>query len=380
MIDIALKMLFGERGKYAMLVSGISFATVLMTQGLSFFYGLLGFSYATLENIRAPIWVVDPLVKQVDDNQPLRDTDVNRVRSVEGVAWAAPLYLGGAEAKLLGGSGATQQVTLVGLDADTLAGAPGKMVAGSVLDLRQGQGVIVSEEFIQAVRETRHEALGLGDAFEMNDRTALIVGIAKTAQGQGGAPVVYTTWDRAKEYEPGQRRMITYVLAAPVPGRSEAEVTRAITAQTGLQAVTEARFKEMSADQMVTGSPIPYFVGMLVGIGFVIGIGVSGQTFYTFVMENTRHLGALKAMGLGTGRLALMIVTQAGIVGFVGFGLGAGLMSGFFSLLPEGQAPLVLLWHIPVVVFAAITFICMAAALVSVWHVARIEPAIVFRA
>ncbi|HSH95180.1 MAG TPA: ABC transporter permease, partial [Roseimicrobium sp.] len=78
-------MLFGERAKYAILVSGICFATILMTQGLSFFFGILGFSYATAKNIRAPIWVVDPLVQQIDENQPLRDTDVNRVRSVEGV-------------------------------------------------------------------------------------------------------------------------------------------------------------------------------------------------------------------------------------------------------------------------------------------------------
>src|SRR5262245_24388778 len=103
MIDSALKMLFGERGNCAMLVSGIGVATILMTQGLSFFFGILGFSYATAKNIRAPIWIVDPLVQQVDESQPLRDTDVNRVRSVEGVAWAAPLYVGGTQAKLLGG-------------------------------------------------------------------------------------------------------------------------------------------------------------------------------------------------------------------------------------------------------------------------------------
>ncbi len=44
MTDIALKMLFGERAKYAMLVSGICFATILMTQGLAMFFGILSFS------------------------------------------------------------------------------------------------------------------------------------------------------------------------------------------------------------------------------------------------------------------------------------------------------------------------------------------------
>lgn len=378
MIEIALKMLFGERAKYAMLVSGICFATILMTQGMAFFFGILGFSYATTKNIRAPIWVVDPLVQRVDDNQPLRDTDVYRVRSVEGVAWAAPLYVGNAQAKLLNG-GTTQPVTLVGLDADTLAGAPTRMIAGNVLDLRQAQSVVVAEQFVQMMQQVRGEELKVGDVFEMNDRRALIVGIAKTARGSGGASYVFTTWDRAKEYAPMQRGMLTHILAAAEPEKSDEKVISAITKQTGLQAVTEAQFKRMSTNWMIVNSPIPYFVGLLVGVGFIIGLGVSGQTFYTFVLENTRHLGALKAMGASNSKLALMILTQAGIVGFVGFGMGVGVMSVFFSMLPEGRAPLVLLWQIPLIVFAAITLICMSVALLSVWRVTRIEPAIVFR-
>jgi putative ABC transport system permease protein len=215
---------------------------------------------------------------------------------------------------------------------------------------------------------------------EMNDRRAVIVGIAEAAEGQGGGSLILTTWDRAKEFAPGQRSMLTHILAAPAPGWSEDEVTRAITHETGLKAVTEAQLKRMSSDSMMNNSPLPYFVGLLVGVGFVIGLGISGQTFYGFVLENTRHLGALKAMGASNFKLAQMIIVQAGIVGFVGFGVGVGIMSGLFSMLPEGRAPLVLLWQIPLIVLIAVTLICMVAALLCVWRVARIEPGIVFRA
>ncbi len=378
MYEIGLRMLFGERAKYAMLVSGVCFATILMTQGLALFFGILGFSYATATNIRAPIWVVDPMVQQVGDNQPLRDTDVDRVRSVPGVAWAAPLFVGGAQAKLLGG-GATQPVTLIGLDTSTLAGAPTRIIKGDILDLRTGQGVIVDARFIEMMQQTRGERLAVGDVFEMNDRRAQIVGIASVAQGMGGATYVFTTFDRAKDYVPSQRKMMTHVLVAASEGVAVPPVLAAIKAQTGLQALTEAQFKRMSANWMLRNSPIPYVVGLIVGIGFVIGLGVSGQTFYTFVLENSRHLGALKAMGASDLKITLMIVTQAAIVGFVGFGIGVGVMSLFFSILPEGRAPLILLWQIPLIVFAAITLICMAAAVVSVWRVSKIEPAIVFR-
>jgi putative ABC transport system permease protein len=379
MFDIAFKMLFGERAKYAMLVSGICFATILMTQGLAMFFGILSFSYATATNIRAPIWVIDPMVQQVGDNQPLRDTDVERVRSVDGVAWAARLYVGSAQARLIGG-GATQPVTLVGLDSTSLAGAPSKMIEGDIQDLHLAQSVVVDARFLDLLGQFRGQKLGLGDAFEMNDRRAVIVGIANVAQGMGGATYVFTTWDRAKDYAPSQRKMLTHILAAPAEGRTLAEATRNITAETGLKAVTEAEFKRMSEQWMIYNSPIPFVVGLIVGIGFVIGIGVSGQTFYTFVLENTRHLGALKAMGASNLKLAGMILAQAGIVGFIGFGIGVGVMSAFFSALPEGRVPLLLMWPVPVIVFVAIKLICVVAALFSIWRVARIEAAIVFRA
>ena len=164
MFDIAFKMLFGERAKYAMLVSGICFATILMTQGLAMFFGILSFSYATATNIRAPIWVIDPMVQQVGDNQPLRDTDVERVRSVDGVAWAARLYVGGAQARLIGG-GATQPVTLVGLDSTSLAGAPSEMIEGDIQDLHLAQSVVVDARFLDLLGQFRGQKLGLGDAF-----------------------------------------------------------------------------------------------------------------------------------------------------------------------------------------------------------------------
>jgi putative ABC transport system permease protein len=33
------------------------------------------------------IWVMDPKVQFIDDIKPLQDTELFRVRSVEGVAW-----------------------------------------------------------------------------------------------------------------------------------------------------------------------------------------------------------------------------------------------------------------------------------------------------
>src|ERR1044071_2130267 len=94
MFDLALKMLLGDRAKYVMLISGLTFAALLMTEQAAIFCGIMQWAGSTLDNVGAPIWVVDPQVEQVNDTEALRDTDLNRVRSVDGVAWAAPFYQG----------------------------------------------------------------------------------------------------------------------------------------------------------------------------------------------------------------------------------------------------------------------------------------------
>jgi putative ABC transport system permease protein len=378
MIDVAFQMLYGDRSKYALLISGVCFSAILMAQGLAMFFGILSFSYATLDNIRAPIWVVDPKVEQIADNQPLKDTDVDRVRSVQGVAWAAPFYSGQTQARVLG-TGETKPITLIGLDSATLAGAPTRIVSGAILDLRKSQSVAVDEEIAVRLGRDREHPLQVGDVFEMNDRRAEIVAIVKAKQGQGGASYVFTTFDRAREYGFSQRKMTTHVLAAPQPGLSAEEAARRISRETGLRAYTEAQFKQASSNWMLTNTPIPFVVGLIVGIGFLVGIIVAGQTFYNFVLENTRYLGALKAMGASNARIARMTVLQAGIVGLTGYGIGMGLLTIFFRGLPEGRAPLLLQWPVAVIVFAAVTVIVAFASLLGIRRVTGIESAIVFR-
>src|SRR5262249_31804803 len=116
-------------------------------------------------------------------------------------------------------------------------------------------------------------------------------------------------------------------------------------------------------------------------VGFIVGIAISCQTFYAFVLENIRHLGALKAMGASNGKLCLMLITQAFTVGIVGFGLGLLGTAGFgFGALKNEQPPFYLSWHIPVFPLAVILLICSLAALLGIWRVSRFEPAMVFRA
>lgn len=378
MLRLALKMLFGDHAKYLMLISGITFATILMTQGAALFAGLMSWTSSTLRNVRSEIWVADAKVEQIGDTKPLRDVDVNRVRSVDGVAWAAPVFQGNMQARLTDGS--SKLVTLIGIDATTLAGAPVTMVEGTLDDLRLPNTVIIDEFGVERLGEALGRKLVVGDVFEMNDREARVVGVCKAVRSFTGGPYVYTTYDRAMQYSPPQRKMLSFILAAPSAGLSANEVSARIAAETGLRAYTENEFMWSTIWWYVVNTGIPINVGVLVLLGFIVGVAISGQTFYSFVLENTRNLGALRAMGASTPKLCAMLVLQSLAVGMIGYGIGLGVVALMGNgALRLGKVPFLLLWQIPVGALIAVLFICIFSALLGILRVARLEPAIVFR-
>jgi putative ABC transport system permease protein len=128
-----------------------------------------------------------------------------------------------------------------------------------------------------------------------------------------------------------------------------------------------------------TGIPINF--GLTVTIALIVGIVVTGQTFYIFTIENLKQFGALKAIGTTNGSICGMILLQALVVGLIGYALGMGLTAGFFSLTVNRDATrgIILLWETMAGTGGIVLLIVMLASLLSVRKVLRLEPANVFR-
>lgn len=389
MIGLALKMLFGDTAKYLMLVAGLFFATFLIVQQASVFCGLMRWTTATLKNVPAPIFVVEERVEQVNETNPLRDTDVSRVRSVSEVKWAMPLYSGIQRVRLANGSFKTVQ--LLGIDAASLAGAPPRMVEGSLEDLRLPNTVVIDELATQRLSsdpDDPSKRIKIGDSFEINDIEARVVGICEAMRSFTGGPYLWTTYERALQYTPQSRKMLTAVIAAPIDGVSPSQAAASIKQATGLRAYVNGDFGSGDDDfntstiwWYVKNTGIPISFGTTVIIGFIVGVAIACQTFYAFVLDNLKHLGALKAMGMSNFRLSMMLLIQAFTVGIIGFGLGLLATSGFaLGALEKGQPPFYMPWQIPVFSFVVIQIICMIAALLGIIRLSLYEPAMVFRA
>src|SRR3954468_11678771 len=260
---IAIKMLVGDRAKYLGIIMGLTFASLLITQQLAIFCGLMARSYGGISDMAYPdIWVMDPKVQFIDDVKPLQDTELYRVRGVAGVEWAMPLYKGMIKARLSNGN--FQTCIVYGLDDASLVGGPPYMVHGKLADLRRSEGVIVDE--VGANDKLAHVAadgktkvpLKVGDEMELNDHRAVVVGICRNTRTWQSQPVVYTTYSRATTFAPQERKLLSFVLVKGHDGQDPKALCRKITAATGLTAYRRDDFKRLTVEYFMkyTGIPI----------------------------------------------------------------------------------------------------------------------------
>jgi putative ABC transport system permease protein len=385
MLGIALKILVGDRGKYLGVVLGLVFTTFFMTQQPAMFFGILNRTYGFLSDSGLiDIWVMDPMVQYVDDVKPLSDTAVARVRGIEGVGWAVPIYKGNVSVRLADGN--FQNSVLIGLDDATLIGAPAVMVSGSPADLKRADGVIVSQD--GAAGRLAHPnpvagrppiPLQLGDVIEMNDRRAVVVGICKSTTNTNSQPTLYTTYSRALTYAPSARKMLSFVLVKAKSGFEIPALIDNIRRWTGLAAYTREEFEQKTLLYFLKNSMAITLFGLSALIGFFIGGLIAGQTFYNFTLENLRYFGVMKAMGATNGILLRMIMVQAFAAGAVGYGIGIGLVC-ILGVMLDARFPFQMSWALLLVSAAAVIVLCVAASALSIWKVMRLEPASVFKA
>ena len=378
-------MLIGDRGKYLGIIMGLTFASLLITQQSSIFTGLMTRTYGAITDLSQPdIWVMDPKVQFIDDVKPLQDTQLFRIRSVEGVEWAVPLYKGLLKTRLEDGN--YQICNVFGLDDATLIGGPPYMLEGKLSDLRRQDAVIVNDVGARTrlakpskVPGGKPEPLKIGDTLEINDRRAVVVGICRVSRTFQSQPVIFTTYSRATTFAPKERKLLSFVLVKAKEGENLKKLAARIRERTDLAAYTAQEFKDLTYNYFVKNTGIPINFGIAVGLGFVIGTAIAGQTFYNFTLENIRYFGTLKAMGATNGILLRMILLQALVVGALGYGLGVGGASLFGYLLGGTELAFRLTKDLLYLSAGAITVIIIFSALISIRKVMRLKPTIVFK-
>ncbi len=373
-LKIAYKLLVNDKGKFAALLMGITFAVFLMIMMTSMFAGILHRSSATVLNVGAKIWVMDPAVNTPANSIPVPDYVLDAVRSMDGVKYAVPLYSGGALVKLR--NGVYQSVTVLGLDNHSLYGRP-ELIEGNIED-------IYAEDAFFVVRDAEFPKLGnprIGTEFEINDHRGMIVGIARvTTSGLFGVPTLYTTYDRAITFIPSTRFTAAFILVDPKSSNAVPYIKEQV-AKLGYLALTKDEFIRKTSTFYKYQTGLGTNVLIMTIISFIVGLSISGQTFYTFILENLEKFGALKAIGAKGKELIFMILFQATFTSLTGYGLGIGfasLLITFAKLRLPSYAALITYGNLGLAL-VMVVIIAGISSYIGVRKVLRIEPFDIFR-
>jgi putative ABC transport system permease protein len=379
MKTIAIKMLTGSTGRFVAIVMGVTFAALLIAQQASIFCGLIRMTSNQVRDITdAPIWVMDPSVQFIDDVKPMSASMVQRVRGVTGVQWAVPMSKSLVRARLP--DGRYQQAILLGLDDASYVGgpAPWKIVSGSLDSLGEPDAVMIDKRGADQIWPDVADPRGL--EFEMNDSRAKVVGVFHASRTFQTFPVIITRFSQSLNYRPPERKTVSFILAGVADGTNPVACCAAIEKSTGLMAKTRDQFIWMTIDYYLRRTGIPINFGITVILGFLVGLAISGQTFYLFTVENLRYYATFKAIGATDEQVAVMVVRQAILVGFLGLALGLGLASAF-GLFADTTAKLAFYmpWQVVAITCVSVLVMIVLASLLSLHRLISLDPAELFQ-
>jgi putative ABC transport system permease protein len=166
---LARRNLFHDKVRFAVTLTGIVFALVLIIIQFGLF---LGFTTTTSNNIdhsNADLWVVFHGVGYFDTGRNFSERRFYQVLSTPGVAQAEKYMQ--AFARWKRPDGRVDNIQVIGFHPGSGLGEPWNVVQGSVADLKQEDSVLIDELYRKNLGVTK-----IGDRVEIGDHRARVVG------------------------------------------------------------------------------------------------------------------------------------------------------------------------------------------------------------
>lgn len=372
---LARRNLFHDRVRFAVTLTGIVFALVLIIIQFGLF---LGFTTTTSNNIDhsgADLWVVFHGVGYFDTGRNFSERKFYQVLSTLGVT-RAEKYMQ-AFGRWKRNDGREENIQVIGFKPGSGLGEPWNVVEGSAMDVKQEDSVLVDELY--------REKLGvwsIGDRVEIGDRRARVVGLTRGIRSFTTPPFVYTSFKNSLDYtNPASSEDSTaYVLVKAASDVSpEALKQRLVQRLTDVDVYTTAEFSRRTRFywMFTTGAGLAVLTAAVMGL--VVGVAVVAQTIYAATMDHIREYGTLKAMGASKGYLYRVLIEQAIWSAVLGYGLAILLAFFIVRASEKGGAVILMPWSMALGMFVLAILMCVAAAMVSINKVTRLDPAMVFR-
>lgn len=296
---------------------------------------------------------------------PLADAEL--ARKEPGVATVTPiLYM----TNMVVSGDQRSLAYVIGLPADAEAGGPWRMEAGEPLP---ASGEAVIEAGI-----ARQAGVGLGGTVIILGRPFTVSGLASSTATITNS-IAFISFDDFTQIR-NSSDIASFLLVKARSGVSPADLASrlqrnilGITAQTREQFATQER---QIVDNMTTD-----IVSIMNLIGFTIGLAVMALTIYTATLTRRAEYGVLKALGAKATQLYRIVLAQAFISVALGFALGFFLSLALSVVVPLFASSIALDVRPDSLlrVGGVSLVIASLSAILPIWQIARLDPALVFK-
>jgi putative ABC transport system permease protein len=373
MLKIALRFLLFDRPKTIGALAGTIISVFLIGQQSGIFIFLTNAMSAYVRNNKEYIWVTDEKTTNANAMTPLDNRISRQIESIAGVKKAHQLVIAGGSAKFANGT--FSGLTLIGVQYPDCAGGPWNLVAGQKQDMVKEGGIITDFFDTKSLGDAK-----IGDYFEYNGKKALIVGNTKGVRSFGGGVLGFATIEQARYLTNGNPNKSSAFLISYDPAIPREQIIYQIN--TNIKGVRAWKSEDFAYETIITvlkSSGIAISFGTLIVFALIVGFVIIGLTLYSAAIDRIRDYGTLKAIGANNWYIRRLILTQAMIIGVIGFGFGFMLVNGF----KNGIANAGTLFEYPLWLrlsfFGVTIFIAFFGSSFAIRRIVKLEPSAVFR-
>jgi len=314
----------------------------------------------------------------------LSDDDADTIEEVRGVDFAVALYVSGQQIEF---KDKKYSVTIIGIEPEKID----KLSVIGMADVAEGReltendtsGIVLGSNFSS---KTIKEEISLKQSIEIDGKKFKVVGVLDEATNNfarmfNSAIIMNSEELKAiSDTEISPMRIIVNILPSEEMEEAKQRISDHLEDDHG-----KKDFQIMDLQQIsdIAGSVVGMISLVLIGIAaislLVGGIGIM-NTMLMSVMERTKEVGLMKAVGATTPRIISIFVVEAGLIGLVGGLIGLVLGIGMASVVSivAGAADLPLKAVVtPELIVGALAFSMVVGMIAGVYpakRAASIDP------
>ncbi len=308
--------------------------------------------------------VASPMASSIS-GKPITQKDVDIINKINGVALASPLIMHPTSIKY---GDETENLFLYSFEPRDIEQLFGHL---SSFKVEKGKNLKQDDKYKAVVGSRFHEIyekkVGLGSKLEIEGKKFEVVGILKASGNPQDDMSIYISNEVMKEMvkNPNEVSMIYVQTKEGETGAVAEKIKKRLRKERG-EKDGEESFSVSTAEQLLEtfGNILGVVQAVFIGIAsialFVGSIGIM-NTMYTSVLERTKEIGTMKAVGARNADILLIFLIESGLIGLIGgvigLCLGIGISKGIEYIVVNFYGIVLLkITFDPIIIFSVLLF------------------------